>query len=71
MEISSRFWMTDHQWADPEYLNYRNNAGYYHPIKNLDCKIGRFHWSDLKEIKNPNAQIPDFLNIQDLFFEGR
>ena len=44
----------------PEYLNDTNNAGFYHPIKTLDFRIGRLHWSDLEGINQSNAQIPNF-----------
>jgi hypothetical protein len=32
---------------DRDCFNDSNNAGYWHSIKTLDCRISRFHWSDL------------------------
>ena len=37
--------------------------------KNLDCRISRFHWSDLEGIDQSNAQIPHFSNIHDMSVE--
>jgi hypothetical protein len=51
-------------------LNDKNNAGYWNPIKILDRKKGRFHWSDLERINQSNALFPHFSNIQDLLSEG-
>jgi hypothetical protein len=65
-----RIWITDPQKTNPEYLNDTNNAGYEHPIKTRDSRIGRFHWSDLEWINNSTAQIPHFGNIQDLSSES-
>ena len=47
-------------FTDRDYLNNTNNAGYYHPIKTLDCKKGQFHWSDLEVNNRLNAQITHF-----------
>ena len=38
--------------------------------QNPGLLIGRFHWSDLEEINQSNAQIPHFSNIQDLSSKG-
>ena len=65
-----RIWITDPQRTDPEYLNNSNNAGYKHTIKTMDCRIGRFHWSDSEEINQSNPQISHFLNIHDLPSQG-
>jgi hypothetical protein len=38
-------------------------------MKTLDCRIGRFHWSNLEGINQSNADSA-FSNIQDLSSEG-
>ena len=40
-------WIKGPQLIDRDYLKDRNNAEYKPQIKTLDCRIGRFHWSDL------------------------
>jgi hypothetical protein len=72
MSTSIQFciWITDPQRTYLEYLNDTNNAGYWDPIKTMDCRKGRFNWSDLEGINKSNAQIPHFSNIHDLSSEG-
>ena len=60
----------DPQLTNRGYLNATNNAGYQHSIKNLDCRKGRFNWSDLKGINQLNAQIPHISNSLDLSVKG-
>ena len=58
--IRLAIWNKGPLFTDRDYLNNTNNAGYYHPIKTLDCRIGQFHWSDLKVNNRLNAQITHF-----------
>ena len=45
--LTITIWIKGPQLTSRDYLNDSNNAGHQHSIKNLDCRIGRFHQSDL------------------------